>query len=108
MEGADGVDVGLWGRAASAHRIDGHVAGTQSTPRFDTLLPCVIVQTLDADPVINTKMFAIATRVFEIAVELLHRRFHVVVRCPTSRHPPITKLCSALEGRRGSPPEPDG
>src|SRR4029434_11079154 len=108
MEGADGVDVCLWGREASAHRIDGHVAGTQSTPRFDTLVPCVFVQALDADPGINTKIFAIAASFFEIAVELLNIRFHVVVRCPTSRHPPITEPCSALEGRLGSTPEPDG
>src|SRR4030095_9123754 len=108
MEGADGVDVCLWGREASAHRIYGHVAGTQSTPRFDTLLPCVFVQALDTDPGINTKIFAIAASFFEVAVELLNIRFSVVVRCPTSRHPPITEPCSALEGRLGSTPEPDG
>ena len=72
MEGADGVDVCLWGREASTHRIYGRGGWPPGTPRFDTLVPCVFVQALDADPGINTKIFAIAASVFEIAVELLH------------------------------------
>ena len=108
MEGADRVDVCLWRREASAHRIDGHVAGTQSPPRLDALVPCVFVQALDADPGIHTKIFAIAASLFEIAVDLLDRGFNPVVRCPPTRHPPITEPGSALEGRRGSTTKPDG
>ena len=80
MEGADGVDVCLWGREASAHRIYGHVAGTQSTPRFDTLVPCVFVQALDADPGINTKIFAIAASFLKITMELLNISFDLIIR----------------------------
>src|SRR5467141_2838547 len=106
-ERPDRVDVRLWRREASPHRIHRDVAGAKRTPGLDAPVPFVFVQPLNADPGINTKIFAVAASLFEIAMELLNISFDPVVRCPTSRHPPITEPCSTLEYGLGSTPKPD-
>src|SRR5256885_14250527 len=95
-------------REARAHRIHGHMASAQSTPGLDAAVPFVLVQPLNTDPRINTKIFAIAASLFEIAMELLNVGLDSVIRWPTSRHPAVTEPCSALEYGLGSTPEPDG
>ena len=79
-EGPDRVDVRLRRREARAHRIHGHMAGAQGTPGLDALVPFVFVEPLNADPRINTKIFAIATGLFKIAMELLDVGFSPVIR----------------------------
>ena len=58
---------------------------------------------LNADPRINTKIFAIAASLFEIAMDLLDIGFddHPV---PVHRHPPITEPCSAGGAGSAAPP----
>jgi hypothetical protein len=107
-EGADRVDVRLWRREARTHRIHGHMAGAEGTPRLDAAVPFVFVQPFHADPGVNTKIFAIAASLFEIAIGLFIIGFDPVIRRPPSRHPPVTESCSALEHRLSSAPEPDG
>ena len=79
-EGPDRVNVRLRRREARTHRIHGHVAGTQGTPGLDAPMPFVFVESLHADPGINTKIFAIAASLFEIAMELLDVGFNPIVR----------------------------
>jgi len=67
-------------REAHTHRIHGHVACAQGTPRLDAVVPFVFVQPLNADPRINTQIFAIAASRFEIAVELLDLGFSPIIR----------------------------
>src|SRR5215813_13917446 len=95
-------------REARAHRIHGHMAGAQGTPGLDTPVPFVFVEPLYADPRINTKIFAIAASLFEIAMDLLEVGFGLVIRGPPTWHPPITEPCGALERRLGNTPEPYG
>src|SRR5262245_47105542 len=95
-------------REARTHRIHGHVAGAQCPPGLDTPVPFVFVEPLNADPRINTKIFAIAASLFEIAMDLLEVDFDLVIWCPPTWHPPITEPCGALERGLGSTPEPDG
>src|SRR5256885_11378354 len=94
-------------REARAHRIHGHMASAQSTPDLDAAVPFVFVQPLNADPGINTKIFAIAASLFEIAMELLNIGFDPVVRWPARRHPPLTESRGALEDRLCGTPKPD-
>ena len=95
-------------RKARTHRIYGHMAGAERTPRLDTAVPFVFVQLFYADPGINTEILSIAASRFEMAMELLNIGFDPVVRRPPSRHPPVTESRSTLEHGLSSAPEPDG
>src|SRR5438132_1385653 len=106
-ERPDRVDVRLWRREASPHRIHRDVAGAKRTPGLDAPVPFVFVQPLNADPGINTKIFAVAASLFEIAMELLNISFDPVVRWPARRHPPLTESRGALEDRLCGTPKPD-